>query len=205
MAKEKLFLSHKNMPEDRVEDEMFKGFYVYNPHIVFYVYTPVAILNIGLAIYMGVLWWQIALGLMVAVAFWTVFEYSMHRYLFHFESENPFWKKFFYTIHHGHHDYPNDNRFMLVHPIISLVAFVILWGLFYLIAGHYAHAFMGGIGICYMFYDWLHFASHNYNYKNKYFQMLKVHHMRHHYEDNDKNFAFTTLIWDIIMKTLLRN
>ncbi len=206
MKKEKLFLSNKNMPEKIMEEEVFPGFYITQPHLPFLVFTPIALIMLGIALfYIQMPIKNILIGLGASLLFWPVFEYFMHRYLFHWEPKSAFGKKFIYTIHSGHHDYPNDNRLMLVGPIVSVPAFLMIWGLVYLIAGHYTHPFMAGVATCYMFYDWLHYASHNYNFKNKIFQNLKTHHMRHHYEDNEKNFAFTTLIWDIIMRTLLQN
>ncbi len=204
MNKEKLFLSNKDMPKERMDNEVFSFFYVLNPHIPFYVFTPIAIAMLALSIYCGLNVLGIIMGFMVALAFWTVFEYSMHRYFFHWESEQSFFKKMMYTIHHGHHDYPNDKRLMLVHPIISVAAYLGIWGIAFLLAGHYAHPFMMGLAVCYMFYDWLHYASHNYNYNSPFFQKLKMHHLHHHYTDHDKNFGFTTFIWDYIMKTLLK-
>jgi sterol desaturase/sphingolipid hydroxylase (fatty acid hydroxylase superfamily) len=204
MPKQKLFIGSKDMPDEKMNREIFTWFYVFNPHIVFYVYTPVAVALLAYS-FLGtsLVWWEILLGIGASMAFWTVFEYSMHRYAFHWEPQAPFWKKMTYTAHHGHHEYPNDNRLMLVSPFISLAAFVIIWGLVYLVAGHYAHPFMGGVATCYMFYDWLHYASHNYNFDNRIFQILKAHHMRHHYEDNEKNYGFTTVTWDYILRTWL--
>ncbi len=206
MKKEKLFLSNKDMPKEVMDKEVFPGFYVTNPHIPFYFFAPISIALLALSffyIHLSIL--QMILSFGCAFLFWPPFEYFMHRNLFHWEPKSEFGKKFIYTIHQGHHDYPNDSKLMLVGPIVSIPAFILIWGISFLIAGHYAHPFMAGLGTCYMFYDWLHYASHHYNFKNGLFQKLKKHHMRHHYEDNDKNFAFTTLIWDVILKTLIRD
>ncbi len=206
MNKEKLFLTNKDMPAERLESEVFPYFYVTNPHIPFYIFTPFVIAFLFISIFhINLNTKQILISLTASLAFWTIFEYAMHRYLFHWKPESPFFKKLLYTIHHGHHDYPNDGKLMLVGPVISVPAFLLFSGISYLLIGNYSFSFMAGIATCYMFYDWLHFASHNYNFDNKIFQKLKVHHMRHHYEDNEKNFAFTTLIWDIIMDTLIKN
>lgn len=206
MSKKKLFLTNKDMPEERMKNEVFPGFYINNPHLPFFMYFPIALAMMGIATFwIKMAWWQILAGIGASLMFWPAFEYLMHRYFFHWEPQHPFWKKLLYTVHHGHHDYPNDSRLMLVGPIVSLPAFLFFWILGYIVAGDYTHPFMAGVATCYMFYDWLHYASHHYNYKNKLFQKLKVHHMRHHYEDNDKNFAFTTLIWDILMRTTIKD
>lgn len=205
MPRKKLFLDSKDMPSDKMQNEVFTWFYIINPHVPFYIYTPVAVGMLLISfLWAGLLWWQVLAGFGASIAFWTFFEYFMHRYAFHWEPQSPFWKKFTYTVHHGHHEYPNDNRLMLVAPFISISAFIIIWGLGYLAARHYTHPFMAGMATCYMFYDWLHYASHNHNFDNRIFQILKAHHMRHHYEDNEKNYGFTSLIWDNIMRTLLK-
>jgi len=191
MPRKKLFLTNKDMPEDVIQDKVFPGFYVTNPHMPFYMFTPVSLGMFYITIFhTELLWWQILIGIGVSLVFWPFFEYVMHRYMFHWEPKSAFFKKLVYTIHSGHHDYPNDDRLMLVGPIVSIPAFILFLGLAYLLVGNYAFPFMGGISAFYMFYDWLHYASHHYNFDNKIFQALKVHHIRHHYEDNDKNFAF---------------
>ncbi len=193
------------MPEETIRNDVFPGFYIYNPHLPFYLYTPITVGMLIVSIWVfHMSGFQIIIGVLASLLFWPPFEYLMHRYAFHWEPQHPFLKKLMYTIHHGHHDYPNDPRLMLVGPIVSIPAFLFFLGIGYLIAGSYTFPFMAGVATCYMFYDWLHYASHHYNYKNKIFQQLKIHHMRHHYEDNDKNFAFTTLIWDIIMNTKIK-
>ncbi len=206
MAHQKLFLSNKDMPDELLEEKTFGGFYITNPHIPFYLFTPIVLTMFGIALFAShLLWWEILGGIFASMAFWTVFEYTMHRYFFHWEPTGKFWKKFLYTIHHGHHDYPNDKRMMLVGPLITIPAFLILWGIGYLLFGAYAHPFMGGLGSCYMFYDWLHFAAHNYTFKNPVLKKLKMHHLKHHYEDDEKNYGFTTFIWDELMGTTIKH
>lgn len=206
MPKQKLFLTNKKMPDGKMEEKVFPGFYITNPHLPFYFFSPLVLLMVLIAIlYLKMTYLQMFIGAGVAIVFWPFFEYTMHRYLFHWEPSSKFWKKLIYTIHEGHHDYPNDGRFMLVGPIVSVPAFILFLGLAYLIAGNYAFPFMAGIATCYMFYDWLHYATHHYNFKNKIFQSLKRHHMRHHYEDNEKNFAFTVLLWDTIFRTTIKD
>ena len=205
MNKEPLFIANSNMPDEIKRTRIFRGFYVTNPHLVFFIFTPLAVVMALFSVfYFKIPLIEILIAAALSVPVWTIFEYCMHRFLFHFESENSFMKKFLYTVHHGHHDYPNDNRLMLVSPAISLTSYAAILGLVYLAFGMIAIPFMAGFAICYMFYDWLHYASHNYNFKTPVFQKLKKHHLRHHYRDDTKNFGFTSFVCDTFFKTIHR-
>src|ERR1700737_2715733 len=46
---------------------------------------------------------RIALPFLGGMFFWTFFEYLMHRFAFHWESENEREKKFIYVLHGNHH------------------------------------------------------------------------------------------------------
>src|SRR3982751_1905892 len=47
-------------------------------------------------------------GLFVAGIFsWTLFEYVMHRFAFHYEPRTQWGKQFHFMMHGVHHDYPN--------------------------------------------------------------------------------------------------
>ncbi len=202
-ANRKLFISPQKMPKEVYEKEVLGFGQLQNPHVPFYIYTPVVIVLFYLCFFKLEIHFIFFLKYFIgAMIFWTLLEYTMHRYLFHFEAKSGFGKKFIYSIHAGHHDYPNDDRFMLVGPIYSISAFILFYLVFYLVLGSPGvHAFMLTITAYYMVYDWIHYAVHHYNYKNPLFQKFKQHHMNHHYLDNEKNFGFTTTIWDVLMNT----
>src|SRR6185437_5377933 len=47
--------------------------------------------------------WQTILLFIGGMFFWTFFEYLMHRFVFHWVSENPRAQKFIYVMHGNHH------------------------------------------------------------------------------------------------------
>ena len=141
------------------------------------------------------------MGLAGSVAFWTIFEYVTHRWFFHANPHNTWMRKLLDSMHWAHHEYPNDDRIMLVNPLISVPVAAEVYLVFYLLVGEYAHPFIVGVMAIYLLYDWFHFASHNKNYDNWWFQLMKRHHMRHHYQDTEKNYGFTSTIWDKIWDT----
>ncbi len=47
---------------------------------------------------------------LLGVLIWTLVEYIIHRYVFHYEPKTALGKLLHYIIHGVHHDYPNDAR-----------------------------------------------------------------------------------------------
>jgi len=142
---------------------------------------------------------------LVAICIWTLMEYFIHRFIFHFETKSKSIEKMLYLIHWAHHDYPDDTKRLVVPPIVTIPAGFLLYGLSYLLLGRvYAAPFFSALLTAYLIYDWCHFASHHLNYKNKLFQMMKKHHLRHHFKDTDNAFGFTTDLWDRLFNTMVK-
>lgn len=202
--KKKLFVDSKSMPEDIFNKEiLYPKFKITHPKIPFLMYTPIVI---GLVYYSFFILnldpFSFLIYFLPALIFWPTLEYFMHRFLLHYKPSSSFGKRLMYTIHYGHHDYPNDLRLVLVNPEVSIIGFIIFYiSGYYLIGAININPFMAGMTSCYIFYDWLHYAAHHYNFKNSLFQKYKRHHMDHHYIDNDKNFGFMTTTWDSVMNT----
>src|SRR2546429_5976032 len=53
-------------------------------------------------------------------ALWTLFEYWLHRLLFHFEPEQGFGARPHWIIHGVHHDHPNDPLRLVMPPSVSV-------------------------------------------------------------------------------------
>ena len=206
MSEKHLFKSNGPMPDELFKQWMFGSTRrIQDPKMPFYIFLPVAT---GILIYCWLLaevsWIHLAGGIVGAAFFWTIYEYVVHRYFFHQKPTSKFWRKLLYTVHISHHDYPNDKRLMLIGPEVSIPGFFLFYGVFYLLLGHpMVHPFMFGLVSCYLFYDWLHYAAHNYHFRNRLFQYYKRHHMQHHYLNDEKNYGFTTTAWDKVMGTKL--
>ncbi len=194
------------MPDTAYQQRILKGMYIDNPTVQYIVYIPliIAAMVYGM-VSCGITWWECALAFLASAGFWTVFEYTMHRYFFHANPKRQWLRKFLYSIHWGHHEYPNDGRIMLVNPLVSVPTAGLLYLIFYLVAGAYVHPFMAGVMSIYLLYDWFHFAAHNKNYNHWWFQLMKRHHLKHHYQDSTKNYGFTSTIWDKALDTELES
>jgi 4-hydroxysphinganine ceramide fatty acyl 2-hydroxylase len=168
------------------------------PHLIF---IPV----IGYMIYLS-LGMALASALFLflsGIAFWTVTEYSLHRFVFHFEPRNAWQGRLHFIIHGVHHDYPNDSRRLVMPPVVSIPLSVLFYGFFTLMLGsHYASPFFGGFIFGYLAYDTTHYAIHHFSLREKVGLYLKKHHLRHHFAEPDENFGISSPLWDIVFGTL---
>lgn len=147
-----------------------------------------------------------ALALFVGgLAIWTVFEYAMHRYLFHWKSNAKLVQKFVFLMHGNHHADPNDRLRNLMPPIVSIPIGSAVWGVFVLVLGAPGTWVLLGFMTGYVAYDVTHFACHQWPMKGRLAFMLKRHHMRHHHVGQHGNYAITALFWDRVFGSLIRS
>ena len=68
-------------------------------------------------------------------ALWTLFEYWLHRLVFHFEPEEGLGARLHWIIHGVHHDHPNDPMRLVMPPAVSVPLGAAVFGLLYLVFG----------------------------------------------------------------------
>lgn len=138
---------------------------------------------------------------LIGLAVWSVFEYALHRYLFHWSTEWAPVRWLVFLIHGNHHAYPNDRMRNLMPLVVSLpIAFGVWSGSRAAIGPAGAWVALGFL--CgYVIYDVIHFACHQKSKGGRLFKLLKQHHMRHHYIDQQRNFAISAIFWDRVFGT----
>lgn len=133
---------------------------------------------------------------------WTLFEYLMHKHLYHMLPSNKLKGWIQYNMHGLHHEYPKDKGRLAMPPIaIIIIAFMFL-GLFRLIMGDYAFGFTPGFLFGYAGYLSVHFIVHAYAPPKNVFKTLWINHSIHHYKDPDVAFGVSSPLWDIVFGTL---
>lgn len=141
-----------------------------------------------------------------ALLFWTFAEYMLHRYLFHWISENELVKRFHFVMHGSHHLFPRDEERLLMPPVPGLIMASILFLSFYLVFSllgmpSYTWAFFPGFFLGYLLYSFLHRATHV-SKPPKRFKYLWRHHSLHHFKYPDKAFGVSNTIWDRVFGTM---
>lgn len=138
-----------------------------------------------------------ALSLIVGgLLVWTLFEYAMHRYLFHWDLNHAAVQWFVFLIHGNHHDDPNDPWRQVMPLIVSMPIAALVWGASVSLLGmEGTWLFLGWI-TGYVLYDGIHYACHQWPMRGKLAASLKRHHMRHHYVSDTGNFGISAIFWD---------
>lgn len=141
-----------------------------------------------------------AAWLIAGLFIWTIVEYVMHRFVFHFYPKSPFLKRIHFIFHGVHHDYPNDAKRLVMPPSASIPMALGLYFVFlYILPAGTIYAFFAGFLIGYLMYDMLHYALHHANFKSPFWKKLKHHHMLHHYSDPTKGYGVSSAMWDKIL------
>lgn len=131
---------------------------------------------------------------------WTITEYVLHRYVFHFYPGSKIGKRIHFIFHGVHHDYPNDAKRLVMPPSASIPLAALFFALFYyLLPEHIVFACFLGFIIGYLIYDMTHYALHHASFKSPFWIKLKKHHMLHHYSDSTKGYGVSSDFWDKIL------
>lgn len=121
---------------------------------------------------------------------WSFVEYAFHRWVLHrlYPLDQ---------LHDLHHKHQQD--YIALHPGISLVLYLTLWGLL----GFGSSPFMIGYSLGYILYSILHTLFHyTIIQKGHPLYQLKMNHAAHH--RRDANFGVTSPVWDLIFRTYNR-
>lgn len=143
---------------------------------------------------------------------WTLTEYVMHRFVFHFSPSNPpAWLHRLVFLFHGiHHVQPWDKTRLVMPPGVSIPLALAFYGLFTWAFGMggasdwVAPAF-GAFLFGYLVYDLVHYSTHHLPMANPIGRWLKRHHLLHHHASPDERFGVSSPLWDIVFRTMPRN
>lgn len=174
-----------------------------SPLTVLAVYLPLILLSgwksFDLSIGIG----AFALLFVVGIAFWTLFEYIFHRFVFHFTPKGPFQERVSFLFHGVHHQYPNDKKRLVMPITLSLLIAVVLLVLFSLLLGQWVWGFWSGFMLGYLVYDMMHYSIHHFRPPN-FLGLKKVwkSHIDHHFRDSNKGYGVSSPLWDHVFGTL---
>ena len=139
----------------------------------------------------------VALGLLG----WSLFEYAMHRFLFHLEPRSAFGRRLGFIMHGNHHQDPGDPHRSMMPLVVSLPWSAAIWGAAVLLFGRAGTIFFLGFAIGYVGYDSIHYACHQLPVKGRVLRALRRHHLRHHFGREEGHYAITAIWWDRVFGT----
>jgi sterol desaturase/sphingolipid hydroxylase (fatty acid hydroxylase superfamily) len=136
---------------------------------------------------------MVFLTILFGLIFFSVIEYSVHRWLFH--GSVPF----IVRGHRAHHENPlGYDALPFILPALLLLG---LSGLFFLfMTARYSFLLTGTIALSYTIYGLSHFIIHHHRFHRVLARNWAANHHIHHYHA-DTNFGVTTPLWDILLAT----
>jgi dihydroceramide fatty acyl 2-hydroxylase len=138
-------------------------------------------------------------------ALWTLFEYWLHRVVFHFEPDHGIGARMHWIIHGVHHEHPNDPLRLVMPPAVSVPLAALVFAVLYLAFGpSYAPGLAAGFYAGYLIYDMIHYYVHHFTPRGRPARMLRERHMRHHFQDDTKGFGISAPYWDEVFRTSSR-
>lgn len=145
---------------------------------------------------------QFVVLVLVGILSWTLFEYLMHKYLYHMLPTNNIKGWIQYNMHGLHHEYPKDKSRLAMPPLlIVVIAFLFLF-VFKLFMGEFTYGFAPGFLFGYAGYLCVHYIVHAFKPPKNSFKVLWVNHAIHHYKDPDVAFGVSSPLWDHVFRTL---
>lgn len=166
---------------------------LYLPIISYMLYHSYQVLDFSIGI--------IALVFFGAIFFWSFFEYVMHRFMFHFASDNPKVRRVVYVMHGNHHEYPRDKQRLFMPPVPSLILASVIFAGQYLFLRQYTFIFFPGFILGYLIYGSMHYAIHAWNPPFKFMKPVWRNHHLHHYKSDEKGFGVSSSLWDGVFGT----
>jgi 4-hydroxysphinganine ceramide fatty acyl 2-hydroxylase len=196
------YVSNRNESVRMFKSEFMEFFSHVHPATPLVLYLPV----IGYMLYAA--FFQSKLSILAVAALfplgvlsWTLLEYIIHRYVFHYEPKSRLGKRLHFIVHGVHHDYPNDARRLVMPPSMSIPLAIVFWVLFALTFGRFAPPISAGFGFGYVCYDSIHYAIHHFAMKRGVWSWLKQYHLRHHYKDDHAGYGVSSPLWDYVFRT----
>lgn len=198
----KNFVSNKDVTVRMFESDFLEAFSRIHYTVPLFIFLPVIAYFLYRSILFSLSASVIVLFIVFGLIVWSLTEYTLHRFVFHFPAKSEFGKKIHFIFHGVHHDYPMDSKRLVMVPTVSIPLSILFYYLFEAIYGvvYVAPLFIGFIA-GYLFYDLTHYAIHHFNMHNKLWLAIKKHHIKHHFENENLGYGVSSPIWDKIIGT----
>ncbi|MBN1261664.1 MAG: sterol desaturase family protein [Anaerolineae bacterium] len=209
-------MAHPDIVDSKEPIRLFKSdfleFFTHiHPAVIMIIWLPVAVFFLVRAVQQhmtaGVSALRIVAGFVIGVAVWTLAEYVLHRFVFHFRPQTPSQERLSFLFHGVHHAQPRSKTRLVMPPAVSIPLALLFYGLYLLLVGVVLGAdlwiapLFAGFIVGYLLYDLIHYSLHHFPAKRGFFLMVRRHHMHHHFKTPDQRFGVSSPFWDVVFGT----
>lgn len=201
---------HSDVPIRLFKSDFLEFFSHISPVAVVIIWLPVAVFFLVRAILRApaaAIPWYIPLGFIIGLILWSLAEYLLHRFVFHFPARSEKAKRIIFLFHGIHHAQPQIKSRLVMPPVVSIPLAVIFYGFFYLVlavilkAPQWLDPIFSAFIFGYLIYDLTHYATHHFPMRSGYAKFVKRYHMQHHYKTPDQRFGVSSPLWDVVFHT----
>lgn len=133
---------------------------------------------------------------------WTLLEYLLHRFLFHWRPGSGRGRQLHFLAHGIHHLDPWDATRLVFPPLAGALVAAPIFGLLWLaLPAGAALAAMGGLLSGYLVYDMTHYHVHHRTCRTRWGRFLKRYHLAHHHKHPDAMYGVSSPLWDLVFRT----
>jgi len=167
------------------------------PVVVFLLFLSAQVMSLGL----------ILVAFVSGLFLWTFAEYTLHRFLFHYEPRTDRMQRVFFLFHGVHHAQPQVKTRLVMPFPISIPGALLFYGLLYWLVGgwmgapYWVHPLMAGFMVGYLAYDLIHYATHHFPMRSGLAKFLKRYHMAHHFKSPRTRYGVSSPLWDYVFRT----
>jgi dihydroceramide fatty acyl 2-hydroxylase len=145
--------------------------------------------------------WLAASALLV----WTLTEYLIHRFVFHWQPRSAAARRLVFIVHGVHHETPDDPTRLVMPPVAAALGACLFYALFVTVLGRaWAEPFFAFFMVGYLVYDYVHFALHRLRPRTRLGAFLRRWHLRHHFVAPDASWGVSSPLWDYVFRTAAR-
>lgn len=132
---------------------------------------------------------------------WTLIEYLMHRFLFHFPARGTLARVVRFVVHGHHHATPLERSRLAATPVQLTSMALLVGGVLRLALPDLWTMAMAGTLSGYLAYEAMHHLAHHGAPRRGLVGAIARHHRRHHYEAPDACWGISSPLWDWVFRT----
>jgi sterol desaturase/sphingolipid hydroxylase (fatty acid hydroxylase superfamily) len=202
--------NHSDVPIRLFKSDFLEFFTHITPVAVLAIWTPVIIFFLARPIVQlpaGQSWLYIPVAFLVGLFLWTFAEYTLHRFMFHFDPKSERVAKVWFMFHGVHHAQPQLKTRLVMPPALSIPLAVLFYFGFYFLIGRlfaapgWVDPIFAGFMAGYLIYDMIHYATHHWPMRSGVGKYLKRYHMMHHFKTPQARYGVSSPAWDVVFRT----
>jgi sterol desaturase/sphingolipid hydroxylase (fatty acid hydroxylase superfamily) len=203
-------INHSAVPIRLFKSDFLEFFTHISPVTVLVIWLPVAVFFLARGVVLlpaRASWLIIPAGVLLGIFIWSFTEYTLHRFLFHYEPKTAGQEKVFFLFHGVHHAQPQLKTRLVMPPALSIPLAFVFYGLYVLVVDrllglpHWVAPLFSGFILGYLIYDLTHYATHHFPMRSGYLKFLKRYHIQHHYKTPNARFGVSSPVWDYVFRT----